>query len=775
MKKGFAVLLCLVLLGGMCPGAHGAFRDISNPEVALAAATLQGLDIVTGTGDGVFSPNGSLTRAQACTMIVNTMGLANQVNTYKQRTVFSDVRPGQWYTGIVNLAHAKGIINGYGNGTFGPDDEVTYGQFATMLLRLLNYSTEQIGSVWPLDYTDFCEELGLSDGLSLKPEQVLTRGQAAVLLCRTLEQTPSNGSKAYYTTMSKVASTAQVMLLDTAASLGAEDGLLMVYELEGSPGISYYEQAVQQYDGLVGTVVTLLLDGEGEALASIPRSTGYRDVVIDRAKAIGIVDRSGVTHRIGSGAVAIVGGSAYSWGSTGYIQMDGYAGKTARLFYEDGSVSYVYLTTGATDSATQVAVAQTNAAAGELAGKLGITGSYSITKNGVSAQSGDLARYDVAYYDRITDTLCASDYQITGYIQSASPGLDAAASVTVSGCTLPVLESAWEMLGSCRLGDRVTLLLTDDCKVAAVADDMQAGRDMVGVLSTDGRSVTLSGSGLVLTGGQVDAAEKLRGTLVVAHVNADGMSCYEYNGTQAVGALDLTARMLGGYALAPECSVYERTGDGFGGSFVYSLSGERGEASVDFEDITWTDRLSTSYVEGFRLNRAGQVDVILLEDVTGNCYTYGKLIRYTGTKGIVTQTSPKTVYSAAVTVTNGEGTSKKYLSSYGGGSYNTYYGIALQNDASGNQQVVSTVTLTQADDVTAREFFTDGEDWTVRIGANTVPVSRQVQVYVETTEQWLSGYDAVRAAVTSGSAIEVHYDRTLTTGAQARVIVVRDV
>ena len=768
MKKRIsALLLCALLILPTMPMAHAAFDDVTDPEVSLAATTLRGLEIVTGTSANNFTPNNGLSRAEACTLIINTMGLSNQVNTYKQRTIFSDVLPNNWYTGIVNLAYAQGIVNGYGNGTFGPEDKVTYGHFATMLLRLLGYTGEQIGSVWPLDYTAFCDNLELSEGMELSPNQVLTRGQAAILLYRTLNTQPNGGKEPYYTTLSSVGTTRRAVLLDNHVSYGGTDGLLMVYELENASGVDYYQQTTTMEDTLSGGIVTLLLDERGDVMAAIPESVESRDVVIASAKASGITGTDGVTRRISANAVTIVGDSSYTWGSTGYVQINSRAGQTARLFYEDGVVSCVCLTAGTAGTGAQIAVAQTDSAAGELARKLNITGSYSITKNGAIAQAGDLARYDTAYYDKVSNTLCVSDYQLTGYIQSADPGLDAAQTVTVSGCTVPVLEAAWDTLENYKMGDRVTLLLTDDCKVAAAVSDTEVNREMIGVLSTDGKSVTLCGSGLKISAQEMEADGKLKGRLVRLYIGQDEITCNAYNGDGKGGTLDLADRKLGEYKLAPACTIYEQGGSS---SYLYSLSGELGAASADFEEIFWTDTVPSSKIDVVRLNSAGQVDLLVLRDVTGNCYEYGRLARYTGEEGILTQSSPKRIYNNAITITNAAGKSQKYLGSQALSVYSYYYGIVLSATDGSNQQVTSVVKLTAATKVATDAFFLNGDEWYVLADGRELPVNQQVQIYFESTGQWLSGVDGLRAALANGTALDVHYDRTLTTGAQVRVI-----
>ena len=767
-----ALLVCVLLILPVLPAAQASFDDITDPEVSLAATNLRGLGIVAGTSANSFTPNNSLTRAEACALIINTMGISNQVNTYKQRTVFSDVLPSSWYTGIVNLAYAKGVVNGYGNGLFGPEDKVTYGHFATMLLRLLGYTGEEIGSVWPLDYTAFCDNLELSEGLDLKPEQVLTRAQAALLLYRTLNTEPNNGKDPYYMSLGKVASKKQVILLDNNVSYGASDGLLMVYALENASGVDYYDQVTPMETALNGSIVTLLVDDRGDVMAAVPESNETRDVVIRSAKGSGIVGGDGVTYRINANAVTIVGDTTYTWGSNGYVQVNNRAGQSARLFYDDGVVTHVCLTAGTAGTNAQVAVAETDTAAGELARKLGISGSYSITKNGAPARAGDLARFDTAYFDKVSKTLCVSDYRLTGYIQSAQPSLDAAQTITVSGCTVPVLEAAWEALENYKVGDRVTLLLTDDCKAAAAVSDTEAGREMVGVLSTDGKSVTLCGSGLKISASDMKAEDKLRGMLVQVYMDSDQITCFAYTGDSVGGTLDLVDRTLGSYKLAPGCVIYEQGGNG---SYLYSLAGELGVASTDFADIYWTETLTSNYIAAARLNPAGQVELLVLKDATGNCYDYGKVTLYSGQDGIQTQSSPKRIYSNAGTLTNGSGQGKKVLCNQYLEVNTAYYGIVLKNDTNtSNQQVASATKLTEVKGVASAAFFLNGEEWYVQVDNGELPVSETVQIYFEGTKQWLSGEDGLRAALGNGTTLDVHYDRTTSTGAQVRVISVNE-
>ena len=129
-KKIISIVLVLTfMISAFTISASASFSDISDPDTAVAAAVLESMGIVTGTGTNTYSPNSTLTRAEFCTLVVRAMGVQDQVATYARKTLFSDVSPDFWYAGYVNLAYSKSVINGYGNGMFGPDDNVTYGRW----------------------------------------------------------------------------------------------------------------------------------------------------------------------------------------------------------------------------------------------------------------------------------------------------------------------------------------------------------------------------------------------------------------------------------------------------------------------------------------------------------------------------------------------------------------------------------------------------------------------------------------------------------------------
>ena len=89
-------------------------------------------DLMVGTADDVFSPNTTLTRGMIVTILHRRAGEPDAAGL---ENPFDDVAEGIWYTEAIKWAAANGIVMGYDNGNFGPNDPVTKEQLATLIYR----------------------------------------------------------------------------------------------------------------------------------------------------------------------------------------------------------------------------------------------------------------------------------------------------------------------------------------------------------------------------------------------------------------------------------------------------------------------------------------------------------------------------------------------------------------------------------------------------------------------------------------------------------------
>ena len=87
--------------------------------------------LMSGYGNGVFGPNDHLSRAQLCQILYNKEGQPAATGG----SAFTDVANGAWYFDAVTWAAENGIVGGYGNGLFGSEDNITREQLAAILYR----------------------------------------------------------------------------------------------------------------------------------------------------------------------------------------------------------------------------------------------------------------------------------------------------------------------------------------------------------------------------------------------------------------------------------------------------------------------------------------------------------------------------------------------------------------------------------------------------------------------------------------------------------------
>jgi hypothetical protein len=97
--------------------------------------------VISGYADGSFHPNENVTRAQFAKMLVAGMGWAIQT---PQSPTFSDVQPDYWAYGYIETAAAHGVIAGYSDGTFRPSASVTRAQVAKMIFTARAWTLESL-------------------------------------------------------------------------------------------------------------------------------------------------------------------------------------------------------------------------------------------------------------------------------------------------------------------------------------------------------------------------------------------------------------------------------------------------------------------------------------------------------------------------------------------------------------------------------------------------------------------------------------------------------
>ena len=179
-----AMLLASVAAGSAASASsptQGAapFTDVTTTSTPYAQAInfLAAAGVVNGVGGGLYDPNAPVTRAEMAKLVVDMLGDANFASALSYTTPsFTDASSiPSWAIGDVNLAASLGIIDGFPNGSFEPNADVTLAQAVAMVLRALDdeaYMTANYGNDWPGSYVVAAGSADLSD--STAPQGLIT-------------------------------------------------------------------------------------------------------------------------------------------------------------------------------------------------------------------------------------------------------------------------------------------------------------------------------------------------------------------------------------------------------------------------------------------------------------------------------------------------------------------------------------------------------------------------------------------------------------------------
>lgn len=792
VNRLLAAALAAATLAGTAPALQppasaaqpSSFTDLSDPKQAEAAEFLKLLGVVNGVPGGAYNPSGTLSRAEFCKMAVSALDRADEELAQRGRTIYFDVGPTHWARGYINLASTitlgsdsdgKGgtaLVAGAGDGNFYPDQPITYGAAVAILCRMLGYGVNDVatGGAWYDGYLATGAANGLTEGIYLSGDDVIDRGQAAILFYN-LYFTKSKGSdKTYLVSMGGKEEEGGI-ILDTDAT--ADDGT--TGSVETTKGTYKTDRSFDP--SLEGQEGKAFLDKDGKLLAFQPKEgTSQKSVNVLSTSTTYLTASGGDKLDVEPDTVVYQDGKATTWDKV-YLNV---ASSTAVTFHygANGKLAYLFFPSESADGpAVMVARSTPNGTVNPFSGMAG-GGTYTMFKNGVAASASDIRQYDVATYDSGTRIIQVSDLKLTGIYENASPSPSDPTSVKVMGHDFPVLSTARNDLSSFKVGDKITLLLTSDGRVAGAVPDTTVKGDAVGVATVSGEgsettaTVKLLQGGLEVTGKvSSGVAERCNNQLVTVSSSSVGrLSLNPISGTAGRGALDVAARKLGDRDVAENVVVYDRVKDG-------------AVVPVHYNDLS-AAKIPADKIGFVSYDYAGRVKYLVLNDATGDAYTYGYL-SYTSPsqKNPVYKKDPVTgedtnevdyyqsVDPAKLCVRRADEKGNEVYSDKGDFNGNVRNGAAGGIAYGADGKVVASVYLQSLTGVSRTAF--DPEEMTVTVAGVAYPVSEAVQCYNKTTKTWFApGKDGMEAARAYSDDLTLYYDRAPSEGGKIRMIVV---
>lgn len=182
------------------------FSDVTGHWAKDSVNDMGSRMVLNGIGNNNFDPDRNMTRAEFAATMVRALGLAPVTGTGR----FSDVASSDWYCGYVATAAKYGVITGYPDGTFGPNDSITREQAMTIMARamkitklgtslaadkvrtlLAGYSDGASASAYADESIAACVSAGIVSGRSgntIAPQENITRAEVAVMVERLLQK-----------------------------------------------------------------------------------------------------------------------------------------------------------------------------------------------------------------------------------------------------------------------------------------------------------------------------------------------------------------------------------------------------------------------------------------------------------------------------------------------------------------------------------------------------------------------------------------------------------
>lgn len=158
---------------------------------------------IMGYPDGNVRPEGEITRAEACTIFFRLLTDSSRDYYFARTNDYSDVNRGDWFNNAISTLSNAGIVTGYNDGTFRPNQPITRGEMAKIIANFANLkyggkTFTDLAGHWSKSYVELAAGngwiAGYPDG-SFRPDQKITRAETVTMINRVLDRVPAKESR----------------------------------------------------------------------------------------------------------------------------------------------------------------------------------------------------------------------------------------------------------------------------------------------------------------------------------------------------------------------------------------------------------------------------------------------------------------------------------------------------------------------------------------------------------------------------------------------------
>lgn len=590
------------------------------------ATLLSALNIMVGDDDGNFHFDDNVTRAEMAKIAVASSSYKDTVALGLQFSPFSDVKGSFWGAPYIRAAVSAGIVDGFIDGTYRPNETVSYEQAVTMMLRVLGYTDSDFGASYPYGQLGTANSLKLTDGINGTIGAPMTRRDVAKLVCNALDTRVK-------TTGQDLIATHNCQFIEdvTIIASGFDDGALGKDEISTSAGKYRIDDSFD--DGYVGSKGDMVVKDGKYYVAFSSESGLMTDKYIVYSTLNDAIlcypDGNNTTikqFKLSDSTTCYKDSVAYTYGSL-RSQME--MGDVLRVRYRDnGEVDYISYSEGTLTGPVKVTSLS-------WLDNFNSNSQTKIVRDGKQVDKSAIQTNDILYYSDALNMVMAYTQKVTGVYEDAIPSKELPKSIVVSGVTYEVegvdafndLSSS----GSVSIGDTVTLLLgRDGEKVAGVVTLNDMSGTITGYVTGSGKKSFKNSDGTTYQSYYVDVVA-VDGTAYTYPTSTDKSSSVNkvckitikdgkaqvgssISATSVSGAVSYSDLLIGNNRISSDVTILDVAKN------VYS--------DVPLYTKTYMQRLDGITLKDGQVlyaqkNSNGEISEMIVQNVTGDMYSYG--------------------------------------------------------------------------------------------------------------------------------------------------------
>jgi len=625
--------------------SYATYNDISEDAIYKEAVErLSSLEIINGDAYGLFNPSNYLSRAEFAKIAVSAAGLKEQALSESGVSFYSDVPYGHWASGYINVSARQGFLTGFGDGNFRPDENITYSQVITAILKILGYTDSDLGGIWPYNYIEKAKALKITDGIQFRHDEPVSRGIAALFIDRALlTEVKKQSANETSVTLIEKSGLASIKECVITATYGTDSS---VSQGKVKTDTGEYTTVIGNMDEYIGQKVKLIINEDNEVIDVIVKKQSIQKAMV---KSVTGNDVS-VFQNIQDGQAS----SSYIITIPSSIPMYYHGEKgTYSSYKENISMGSVIILSGAFQGSYDHAVLLDPDLEGpvtvmndvknedEYIGNLDIRdkANIQVIRNGENASLTDIKAYDVVYMlkdspDNIK-RLFVYDEKITGVYEEALPSKAFVKKIVVSGTEVEVdTQKAVSMLdespGAYKINDRITVLTGLNGKAVDVVDLNAADVSNFAVVINTRQSISEEEENkgereyhatLFKIDGSTQEYKtdkdyaKYKGDLVTFDFKDGYVVLKSVSYTPISGIINKDDRTIGNVWMAKQPIIFDLVSNPEKGDAVVK--------KVNLSDLSMKTLYEKDVIHAERRNEFGDIQLLFLNNVTYSGYQYG--------------------------------------------------------------------------------------------------------------------------------------------------------